>query len=217
MKSPLLPFLLCAALAAPLATQAQDDARSRAILDKMVAKSKTWTSFEADFSSRLQSKRDKLDVKQDGKVTVAGKRFHLVLEDNTIIHDGSAVWTYNKGINEVTISDPADLEEMDPSTVFTMYEKGFKSEFVNERTDAGGVVVQVIKLYPTDAAKKAYHTVVLEVDKNKVEPRQVSIHYKDGNEVTYALKRFQPNVPVDEAMFRFNKARYPGVEVNDMR
>ena len=42
--------------------QAQDDARSKAIMDKLLAKAKAWTSFEADFSSRLQNTKDKLDV-----------------------------------------------------------------------------------------------------------------------------------------------------------
>ena len=40
---------------------------------------------------------------------------------------------------------------------------------------------------------------------------------KDGNEVTYTLKRFAPNVELADGLFTFDKTKYPGVEVNDLR
>lgn len=197
---------------------AQDDTRSRAILDQLVAKSKTWNSFEADFSSRLVNKNDKLDVKQEGNVKVKGKKFRLQLDKNTVINDGATLWTYNKDANEVTLNDPKEMDQdLDPSKVFTMYEKGFKSQFVEEKADAAGVMTQVLKLFPTEPGKRPYHTVVLVVDKAKVEPRSITILYKDGNEVTYSLKKFTPNMELSDALFSFDKAKYPGVEVNDMR
>lgn len=216
MKSTLL--FLVSSLLLHLNSPAQDDARSRAIVDKMVAKSKTWTSFEADFSTRLQSTKDKLDVKQAGTIKTKGKKFNLVLADNTIINDGTALYTYNKENNEVTISDPAEMDqELDPSKLFTLYEKGFKSQFVEEKAEATGAVMQTIKLFPLDAAKKPYHTIVLTVDKAKEEARQVQIMYKDGNIVTYTLKRFVANPALADALFVFDKSKHPGVEVNDMR
>ena len=196
---------------------AQDDPKSKAILDRLVAKSKSYTSFQADFSSRLQSKQDGLDVKQEGHIKVKGKKFRLELDDNTVINNGTIMWTYSKESNEVMLSDPSEMDqELDPSKLFTQYETGFKSQFVEEKTD-GGITVQVIKLFPTDAAKKAYHTIVMTIDKAKVEPKSVKVLYKDGNEVTYTLKKFTPNVELADPLFTFDKAKYPGVEVNDMR
>ncbi|MFZ1687302.1 MAG: outer membrane lipoprotein carrier protein LolA [Flavobacteriales bacterium] len=211
-------LLLASSLLLNVTTNAQDDTRSRAIVDKLVGKSKTWTSFEADFATRLQSTKDKLDVKQAGTIQTKGKKFNLVLADNTIINDGTALYTYNKENNEVTISDPAEMDqELDPSKLFTLYEKGFKSQFVEEKADATGAMMQTIKLFPLDAAKKPYHTIVLTVDKSKEEARQVQILYKDGNIVTYSLKRFVANPALADALFVFDKSKHPGVEVNDMR
>ena len=196
---------------------AQDDPKSKAIVDKLMAQAKGWTSFEADFSSRLQSTRDKLDVKQEGNMKVKDKKFRLVLDKNTVISDGKTVHTYNKDANEVTLSDPADMDQdLDPSTLITQYEKGFKSQFVEEKTE-GGVVVQVVKLFPLEPAKKPFHTVVLTVDKAKTEPRAIQILYKDGNIVTYTLTKFVANPTLADALFTFDKSKYPGVEVNDMR
>jgi outer membrane lipoprotein carrier protein len=203
-------------LLAPL-SRAQDDPKSKAIVDRLMAQAKTWTSFEADFTSRLQSTKDRLDIKQEGNMKVKGKRFRLVLDKNTLINDGTTLHTYSSETNEVTLSDPAEMgQELDPSQIFTQYEKGFKSQFVEEKTE-GGVVVQVVKLFPLDATKKPYHTVVLTVDKAKGEPRSVQVLYKDGNVVTYTLKKFTANAALADTLFVWDKAKYPGVEVNDIR
>ncbi len=197
---------------------AQDDPKSKAIVDRLIASSKTWTSFEADFSSRLQSTKDKLDVKQDGNMKVKGKKFRLQLDKNTVINNGTVIYTYNSDANEVTLSDPAEMDqELDPSKLFSQYEKGFKSQFVEEKKDASGAVIQVVKLFPLDATKKPYHTVVLTVDKATGDPRSVQVLYKDGNVVTYSLKKFTANPALADALFVFDKAKYPGVEENDMR
>ncbi|MFT3885333.1 MAG: outer membrane lipoprotein carrier protein LolA [Flavobacteriales bacterium] len=211
-------LLLFATFLLTLAATAQDDPKSKAIVDKLIAKNKTYTSFDADFSSRLVNTASKLNVVQDGNIKVKGRKFRLTIKDNTVINDGTALWTYSKQTNEVSISDPKEMDEtLDPANLFNVYEKGFKSQFVSEKADAAGTVLQTIKLFPLDPAKKPYHTVVLTVDKNKVEPRTVQMLYKDGNVVTYDLKRFTPNAEMVDALFTFDKSKYPGVEVNDMR
>jgi outer membrane lipoprotein-sorting protein len=127
------------------------------------------------------------------------------------------LWTYSKKSNEVSMSDPREMDEtLDPANLFNVYASGFKSEYVGEGTD-GGVQVVTIKLFPLDPVKKAYHTIILTVDKNRMEPRKVEMRYKDGNVVTYELKRFTPNAEMVDALFTFDKSKYPGVEVNDMR
>jgi outer membrane lipoprotein carrier protein len=210
--------LLASGLLLVSSVNAQDDPKSKAVMDKLIAKNKTYTSFEADFSSRLVNTTSKLDVKQDGNVKVKGKKFRLTLPDNTVINDGTVLWAYSKKSNEVTLNDPAEMDqELDPSKLFTVYEKGFKSQFVDEKADATGIVVQTIKLFPLEPAKKPYHTVILGIDKNKVEPKTVQVLYKDGNVVTYTLKKFTPNPELAETIFMFEKAKYPGVELNDMR
>lgn len=216
MKRTLL--LTACSIVLAIGVSAQDDARSKAVLDKLVAKAKGWTSFEADFSSRLQNSKDKLDVKQEGNMKVKGKKFRLTLDKNTIINDGTILHTYNKDANEVNLSDPSEMDqELDPSKLFTQYEKGFKSSFVDEKADADGTMVQTLKLFPIDPTKKAFHTVVITVDKNKVEPKSIQLLYKDGNQVTYVLKRFTANPDLADALFAFDKSKFPGVEVNDMR
>ena len=210
-------LLLFASLLLALHSFSQDDPRSKAIIDKLIAKNKTYKSFDADFSSRLVNTASKLDLKQDGNLKVKDRKFRLTLLDNTVSNDGTALWTYSKKTNEVTISDPKDMDAtLDPANLFNVYEKGFKSQYVGAGTE-DGTAVETIKLFPLDPVKKAFHTVILTVDKAKMEPRKVVMKYKDGNEVTYILKKFTPNAEMVDALFSFDKSKYPGVEVNDMR
>lgn len=196
---------------------AQDDPKSRVIVDRLISQSKEYSSFMATFSNRLQSKADGLDVKNEGTVMAKGKKFKLQMEDYTIFCDGETVWTYSEESNEVTLTDPEELDqELDPSKLLTMYESGFKSEYVEEKT-IGTKAVELIKLYPLKAGDKPYHTVIMTIDKAKTEPTEIVILYKDGNEVSYTLKSFRTNVPMDDGLFTFPMSRYPGVEVNDMR
>jgi len=211
------PLLLLASLFLFLHGFAQDDPKGRAIVDALVAKNKTYKSFDADFSSHLVNAASKLDLTQEGNLKVKDRKFRLTLLDNTVINDGKALYTYSKKTNEVTISDTKDMDEtLDPANLFNVYEKGFKSQYVGASTE-NGVAVETINLFPLDPAKKAFHTIVLTVDKNKMEPRKVVMKYKDGNVVTYVLKTFKPNAEMVDALFTFDKAKYPGVEVNDMR
>lgn len=210
-------ILLLTTLLLALHAFSQDDPKSRAIVDRLIAKNKSYKSFDADFTSRLVNSASKLDLTQEGNLKVKDRKFRLTLMDNVVINDGAALWTYSKKTNEVSISDPGETDEtLDPANLFNVYEKGFKSQYVGSSTE-GGVAVETIKLFPLDPAKKAFHTVILTVDKAKVEPRRVVMKYKDGNEVTYTLKRFVPNAEMVDALFSFDKGKYPGVEVNDLR
>ena len=210
-------LLLLATFLISLSSFAQDDPKSKTIVDALIAKNKTYTSFDADFSSRLVNTASKLDVKQEGNIKVKGRKFRLALLDNIVINDGTALWTYSKKSNEVSISDPKEMDEtLDPANLFNVYEKGFKSQYVGASTE-DGVAVEMIKLFPLDPSKKPFHTVILTVDKKKMEPRKVEMKYKDGNDVTYVLKSFKPNAEMVDALFVFDKSKYPGVEVNDMR
>jgi len=210
-------MLLLATLLFALHAFGQDDPKSKAIVDQLIAKNKSYKSFDADFSSRLVNTASKLDLTQEGNIKVKDRKFRLTLLDNIVINDGNALWTYSSKTNEVSISDPKEMDEtLDPANLFNVYEKGFKSQYVGSSTE-GGVAVETIKLFPLDPAKKPFHTVILTVDKNKMEPRKVVMKYKDGNEVTYTLKNFKPNAEMVDALFTFDKAKHPGVEVNDLR
>ncbi|MBU0487915.1 MAG: outer membrane lipoprotein carrier protein LolA [Bacteroidetes bacterium] len=210
-------IILTIAFLLPLAVSGQPtvDKKAKAILDAVSAKTKTYTSMQIDFSYTMENKKDNINESQDGNITLKGEKYYLSIAKQEIICDGKTVWTYLKEVNEVQINAPSEeADALNPSTIFTIWEKGFKYKFIKEEP-LDGATAQIIDLIPVEG--KPYHRVRLYVDKVKSQLMMVSIHYKDNSSYTYKIKKFTPNATVADTMFTFDKTKHPGVEVIDMR
>lgn len=192
------------------------DKKAKGILDELSVKTKAYTTIKAEFSVTVESK-DKKKETQNGTISIKGGKYKLEISGQEIICDGKTTWTYLKDANEVQINDvDPKSDELNPSKIFTIYEKDFKYKFDKEET-TGGVVIQTINLYPTAPDKKKFHTVKLMIDKNKKQISSVKTLMKDGSSTTYTIKTFSPNLDMKDSNFTFDKAAHPGVEITDLR
>jgi outer membrane lipoprotein-sorting protein len=199
---------------------AQVDAKAKKILDDVSAKTKTYTSINAEFSITVENKKNKTTDAQVGKITLKGSKYKLEVNNQTIISDSKTSWTILKDASEVQINSIESKEKetgINPSNIFTMHEKGFKYEFVKEEKQKNGGIFQIVKLFPEDVKKKNYHTAVLTINKEKSQIVSIKILGKDGTDITYMVKSFNANVAVPETVFVFNDKNYPGYEVIDLR
>jgi len=57
----------------------------------------------------------------------------------------------------------------------------------------------------------------LYVDKVKNQIAKAQTFNKDGNTYILVLKSMKTNVELKDDYFKFDKSKYPGVEINDMR
>lgn len=202
-------------------TKAVDqDPKAKKILDDVSAKTKTYTSINADFSYTLENKSKKTSETHTGKLISKGNKFKLEVANQTIINDGKTSWTIlpeskEVQINSVSASDKD--ESINPSNIFTIYEKGFKYQFEKEQTAKSGAVQQVIKLFPTEPKKKNFHQAILTIDKTKKQIVSLKVFGKDGQDVTYNVKKFEPNTITNDTPFTFTQATYKGYEIVDLR
>jgi outer membrane lipoprotein-sorting protein len=74
-----------------------------------------------------------------------------------------------------------------------------------------------IKLFPIDPTDKAFHTVMLYVDKAKMEVVKIEIKGREGDETTYDLNKFITNGAIQDSHFKFDESKYPGVRMSDNR
>lgn len=206
-----LPFFLIAIIAL-----AQYDPKALTILDEMSNKFKTYGSFKASFTYTLKNETAKINEIAEGELTVKGGKYRLKLPKQEIINNGTTVWTYMKDANEVNIStyDPAD-DEVSPTKIYTMYKKGYKYTYIGDKVE-GGKTYQMIELIPEDR-KNRFFKVKLEINKADKTIKNWKIFEKNGNTYDYVVKSFTPNVAVEDASFNFDKAKYPKVEVIDLR
>ncbi len=195
------------------------DAKAKGILDKLSAKTKAYTTITASFNSTLDNKKANLKVNQKGSLALKGNKYKLELDDYLIINDGVTSWTYTKETNEVQVDNADEMKNgnaIKPSDIFTIWEKGFKYKYDKEAV-VGGAKCDVIKLYPTDTKSKNYHTIILAINKAKLEVQEIEVLGKGGETYTYTVTKFGPNATLTDAEFNFNKARFPGVEIIDNR
>jgi outer membrane lipoprotein carrier protein len=195
-----------------LTTNAQVDPAKK-ILDDLSSKTKSYSTLKAEFAWTVE-KKDKSKDTQTGKIQTKGAKYKLEIPGHEIYCDGKTVWDFIKDANEVQIKDmeAGGEDAVNPSTIFTIYEKGYKYKFEGE--DA---TTQVVSLFPLNPDKKKFHTIKLSIDKNKKQITSVKMMMKDGSVQTYTIKSFLGNGTIADTDFVFNAKAHPGVSSEDLR
>lgn len=208
----LISFLVCLQLFA----HAQTDSKAQKILKEVSAKYKSYKSLQASFRLEVNDQKAKKKETQNGSVTLQGGSFNLVLGDQTVMSDGKTNWTYLKESNEVQISEAkVSSDAITPANVFTLYEKGFRSKFTGEKK-LNGHDAQLIELVPDDN-KKNYFKIILTINKPGKYVEEARVYDKSGVIYNYSIVKFTPDAKVTADLFQFNKSKFPGVEVIDLR
>ena len=195
----------------------QNTKNAKEILDKVSQKTKSYSTINLTYSL-VHSSPDGANDKTTGTMLMKGKKYKLSILDNVLYCDGTTLWTHMVEEKEVVVSkaDNDDSGMLNPSTVLTMYEKGFKYKFIQDRFE-GSRAIYVIDLYPENVEKSEYSKVRLSIDKDKSQLWKAEYFAKDGNKYTITVNTFKVNEQIPDASFVFDKAENPGVKVIDER
>ena len=213
--------LVFAMVAFLLATNlmAQQDPKAKEILDKLSQTTRSYKSIQIEFSFTLENKKNNVNQTNEGEVVLKGKsyRLHMPVFSMEIFCDGTTTWSYLTEAKECNISGVEEEKEgtLNPANIFTIYEKGFNFTYIGEE-NFSGKTVQVLDLFPVDKSKE-FVKVRLYVDKVKSQIAKAQTFNKDGNTYVLVLKSMKTNVELKDDYFKFDKTKYPGVEMNDMR
>jgi outer membrane lipoprotein-sorting protein len=160
-----------------------------------------------------------INEKNDGSIKLKGQKYLVDLPGAgiKIYSDGKTNWNYMKQGNQVTIStlDEDSGELMDPTSLFTIYEKGFTSKFVAEK-NVGGKTVYQIELFPD---KKEYDVskVTIDINKETMMIQSAQLVGNDGNIYGIVVKKMEINKEFSDAEFAFDAKKFPDVEIIDLR
>jgi chaperone LolA len=193
------------------------DPEAKKILDAVSSRFKTFASPQATFTYQVENAQGKALSTKKGTVVMKGNKFKVNLDGMEIFSDGKTVWNYDKSANEVTVNN---LNEggsgMSPQKIFTnFYDKDFLYKLNGTKT-VGGKAVHEIELTPTDKTRP-YHKVYVLVDKSGNTITTARFLEKSGSRYSYTINSLKPSAVVPDADFVFNKGKYPGVEVVDLR
>lgn len=196
--------------------QGTKDPKAQEILKSVSAKFKATKALSASFKiSTLDQKTKKTDQRA-GTIVLKGDRYKLSLAGQEVFCDGTSSWTYLKESNEVQISSAEESNGgISPTNIFTIYEKGFASKYMGE-TKMNNIAVHHIELVPDDS-KKSYFKIQLFINKNDKFITSAKIFEKSGTIITYTVEKLKLDVAAADNTFVFDKTKYPGVEVVDLR
>lgn len=200
-------------------SQEEIDAKSQKILKELSEKTKSFKSIKASFNSTMENKQAQLNIKQQGSLVLEGTKYILSLDEFKIINDGTTNWTIALEDEEVIVENSADLMEennIEPSKIFTIWEDGFKHKYSKETT-VNGSPCHEIKLFPKEPESKNFHTIVLSIDKAKMEIRKVKVLGKSGEIYTYDVNSFIGSQESTNTNFTFSETEYPDFDVIDNR
>ncbi len=210
-----LMMLLVAVL--PVSGLFAQDAVAKQILAQVSKKYRSYSSIKATFALTIELPQREKQV-QKGVLLTRPKtgEYRLTLPEQELISDGKTVWTYLKEDNEVQLSDADNTSgSITPATILTVYETGYKYLYTGD-AKMGGRTVQQIELTPLDA-KNHYFKIRLSIDKLLHQVKSALVYDKNGSKYTYTISAFVPGAAIPAGMFTFDRKKYPGVTLEDLR
>ncbi len=220
MKKLIIPFALSLFALTVNAQQAEaPDAKANGILQSLSKKTKAYKTIIAEFTFTQYGKDNKGGESQKGTLWVKGGKYKYDIKNQVVFCDSTNTWTYLKDANQVqinTVDASSEKSGLSPANIFSFYEKGFKSKFVDEEK-VGAILCNCVDLYPKHPEKEKYHTIRLCIDKTKNQIVQIVFMMKDGTRTVIIVNKLTPDTNLPDSTFTFDPKNYPGVEIEDLR
>jgi len=220
MKTPLSLLFMLTLIAGETNAQAKstkNDLEAKKVLDAVSNRFKSYTTVQASFTYKVENAAGKVLSAKSGIILMKGARYKLSFGGQEIFCDGSTVWNYDKAANEVTINTlGASAGMITPQKLFSnFYDKDFFYLLIGEKK-VRTRLMQEIQLTPVDKSKN-FHTVYLLIDKHAKTMYATKVMENAGNRYSYTVNTLKTNMPASDALFVFDKAKFPGVTIEDLR
>ncbi len=195
----------------------KNDPAAKQVLDAVSNKFKTFNSVQAGFTYKVEDAKGKAMSTKKGNVSMKGNKYKVSFGGQEIFSDGNTVWNYDKNSNEVTINNvDASGSALTPQKLFTNFYDNDFLYLLNGEKKIAGKTMQEIEMTPTDKSKP-FHKVYLQVDKAAKTIYSTKVLENGGNRYTYTVSNMKTNAALTDKQFTFDKSKYPGVEVVDLR
>jgi outer membrane lipoprotein carrier protein len=195
-------------------TKSLNDPAAKVLLDAVTKTYKSYNSFQVTFSIITEYPQGKSNT-QNGQVFIKGEKYKLLLGNQEIFCDKTAVWTYLKDINEVQINDyEPNQSEITPANMFTIYHSDF-NYMMNTNENIGNISCKVVDLMPKDKTKP-YFKIRLWIDsKNNI--KQLKMFDKNGTRYTYKVNILNTAQKLEDSFFIFDAKKHAGIHIEDLR
>ncbi len=200
-------------------SKGDSDPAAKALINRVKKNYQGYKTFEATFTLDIEL-AEQAKQTQKGKIAQQGEQYYLDMGFQQVICDGKAIWMVLPKNKEVQVNNlPAKDDQesiLTPQALFRFYERGgFIYAIVNEYTDKGKAF-QEVEFKPTDRNSE-YAKIRMTVEKKTAAVASIKAFSKDGSRYTFNITKLTPNKTFEAGYFAFNKAKYPGYHVEDLR
>jgi outer membrane lipoprotein carrier protein len=203
-----------------LTTKDESDPKAKAVLEKIRKRFQSYQTLEANFTLDITFPNQPVES-QKGSLAQQGSKYRVNIAGQEVISDGKALWMVMKQNKEVQIMDMPDEDEMagsflSPESLLNFYDKGEFIYFITNEFASGGITVQQIEFKPMDRNAE-YTKLRMNVNKATSDLLSVEAFGRDGSRYKLTLDKLTPNKPLPAGHFSFDKAKYPGFHIEDLR
>lgn len=200
MKKLLLLFTCFFAL---LTSNAQDNRIAEKILDKVSV-----------FLSNPEGVRIDFTGSENGYLIMKGEKFYLNNQSIQSWYDGKTQWSYLTDNEEVNISSPTkeEIQAISPYHLLKRYKSDYIYIYIGQSKRKGKLVHEINLTSKSDIINDIK---LIISDDNK----PVAILFYRNNKLMSEVNitSLQTDSKIDDKLFRFDKTKYPQVEIIDLR
>lgn len=149
-----------------------------------------------------------------GSIKNFGGKYKVTLPDAEVWYNGKDLYTYNKRAGETTVVTPTseELAESNPLSYVVNAGKNYNVSFSTVKKK-GKHVLELVPKSKSQAIKR----VTLTLNGTNYYPEKIVVEPVKGSPVTTEIISFKTGVSAIAAEFEYPKAKYPKVELVDLR
>jgi len=183
------------------------------LLDGLIVKYSETESVSLDFTLVLQP-AEMDEETYTGKFHRKGERLLVESDMQTVISDGKDAWIYIPDNEEIQIVD-ADGEEAGLSPQ-ALLEQFYNDDYQYRSQNTATPAEVLVEFVPNDKDEDIFKVQMI-IDKKVSLVREIRAFQKNGDRYTMRLANQQFDIDLDDALFVFDKSKYPGVHIEDLR
>ncbi len=185
------------------------------VLDKVRKKYDSIVDAEVRFTQSEKFSIANVEQHTSGTLFMKkGNRYRVEFEDQTIVTDGTTVWSYSASSHQLLIDTyKADERSLTPERILTGAPTDFTPAVVGKEK-VGNVETIELKLIPKDE-QSFLQTMKLWVARDDGVIRKVELDDASGKVTVYTVIEFKINKGIPDSRFTYTAP--PGADVVDMR
>lgn len=193
--------------------EAQKQTDAQKLISNFITSVKS-QAIRTDFELKITEKKPVNSQQFSGSFLLKGNMFFLDMNEMQVWFNGKTQWAYLKQSNEVNITEPTvdELAETNPVAILSAFQAKSQIKAGVSKNQQN----QMVELTPKNKQEN-FSKVEVQFAKSTGNLVSIVIRYKNGVVNQILLKNYRKNVAVPAGSFVFDKTKYKGLVMNDLR